>query len=396
MNDYSQQYLKKLPLLQQNKFISKSLFNLLYNNIFSAENSWLKSKNKYVQETTPIYFSSKTKWSNIANYSSIDNEIRGLIESTSCFEKEYSIIINERNYKIHLSHPSKNMRNKQKIDDYFEDCLMKIFLWLHVVQIYSKKECSIKMDIYIWFSSHKKILNSDKSVLNTLNVNSAFTTSCKENTEICLYRKEEWFKVFIHETFHNLGLDFSSSNNKQNDVLIEKLFNVENNNDGFRIYESYCEVWAEILNCVFISFFQSENQQQCYTLFNNFMKNQISFSIVQMVKILKYYNTDYNQFIDKSKNIVKFREKTYILSYYILKTVLLFDSNNFIQWCVNNNTNLFQFNQTSKNILNYGHLIKENYKKESFLNYVENIDKFLKKNPLPREFNMTMRMTIDN
>ena len=79
-----------------------------------------------------------------------------------------------------------------------------------------------------------------------------------------------------------------------------------------------------------------------------------------------------------------------------MKTVLLFDSNNFIQWCVNNNTNLFQFNQTSKNILNYGHLIKENYKKESFLNYVENIEKFLKKNPLPREFNMTMRMTIDD
>ena len=396
MNDYSQQYLKNLPLLQQSKFISKSLFHLLYSNIFSAENIWLKSRNKYVQETTPIYFTSKTKWSNIANYSLIDNEIRNLIEFTGCFEKEYSITINERIYNIHLSHPSKTMRNKQKIEDYLDECLMKIFLWLYVVQIYSKKECSTKMDVYIWFSSHKKMLNSDKSVLNTLNVNSAFTTSCKENTEICLYRKEEWFKVFIHETFHNLGLDFSNSNNKQNDALIEQLFNIENNNDGFRIYESYCEVWAEILNCIFISFFQSENKQQCYKLFHDLMKNQISFSTLQMVKILKYYKTNYNQFIDKSKNIVKFRERTYILSYYVLKTVLLFDSNNFIQWCVNNNTNLFQFNQTSKNILNYGYLIKENYKKETFLRYIENVEIFLKKNPLHKELYMTMRMTVDD
>ena len=133
----------------------------------------------------------------------------------------------------------------KKIEDYLDECLMKIFLWLYVVQIYSKKGCSIKW-MFIWFSSHKKILNSDKSVLNTLNVNSAFTTSCKENTEICLYEKEEWFKVFIHETFHNLGLDFSNNNNKQNDVLIEQLFNIQSNNDGFRVYESYCEVWAEI------------------------------------------------------------------------------------------------------------------------------------------------------
>ena len=79
-----------------------------------------------------------------------------------------------------------------------------------------------------------------------------------------------------------------------------------------------------------------------------------------------------------------------------MKTVLLFDSNNFIQWCVNNNTNLFQFNQTSKNILNYGYLIKENYKKETFLRYIENVEIFLKKNPLHKELYMTMRMTVDD
>ncbi len=396
MNDYSQQYLKKMPILQQNKFISKSLFHLLYSNIFSAENIWLKSKNKYVQEITPIYFTSKTKWSSIANYSLIDDEIRNLIELTGCFEKEYTITINERIYNIHLSHPSKTNRNKQKIDDYLDDCVMKIFLWLYVVEMYSKKICSRKMNVYIWFSRHKKILNSDKSVLNTLNVNSAFTTSCKENTEICLYRKEEWFKVFIHETFHNLGLDFSSNNNKQNDVLIEQIFNVQSNNDGFGVYESYCEVWAEILNCVFISFFQSENKQQCYTVFTGLMKSQISFSVLQMIKILNYYNTNYNEFIDKSNKKVKYFEKTYVLSYYILKTILLFDSYNFIEWCVNNNTNLLQFNETSKNIGNFGYLIRDNYKNVSFLRYIQNIENFLKKNPLHKELYMTMVMTIDD
>jgi hypothetical protein len=384
---------EKFPQIKKKQLLSTSLFNLLYKNTFDAENEWIGGN---ILNSEPIYYTNKTRFGNITNYQLIDNEIRGLIESIGCFEKKYIFSINHRNYKVYLSYPSKNQRQKQKINDYFEDCIMKIYLWLYVSQFYSRKECSKNMDIFIWFSSHKKIINSDKSILDTLNVNTAFTTSCQENTQICLYRKEEWFKVFIHETFHNLGLDFSESDNTQNDILMEKLFNINNNNNnkGFRVYESYCEVWAEILNCFFNSFIQSENKQQCKRQFEILMKEQITFSVLQLIKILKYYDTNYLEFIDKSKKNIKFQEKTYILSYYILKTILLFYSFDFQSWCIKNNINIFQFRQTSKNIINFGNLIEEKYSEKTFLEYIANMESHLHKIQLNKELTLTMRMTV--
>ena len=60
----------------------------------------------------------------------------------------------------------------------------------------------------------KKVLPSSPFViLSPTHANTAVTTTCTADGEICLFRKEEIFKVFIHETFHSLGLDFSSMSN---------------------------------------------------------------------------------------------------------------------------------------------------------------------------------------
>ena len=51
------------------------------------------------------------------------------------------------------------------------------------------------------FTNHKKLLPSKEIILNTSHVNSAYTYACREDT-MTIFRQEEWFKVFIHETFH--------------------------------------------------------------------------------------------------------------------------------------------------------------------------------------------------
>jgi L-rhamnose isomerase len=67
--------------------------------------------------------------------------------------------------------------------------------------------------IYIYHTSLLKILpNTNVDILNENNVNTAFTRTCPSNSEIVVFRKEEWFKVFIHETFHSFGIDFASMN----------------------------------------------------------------------------------------------------------------------------------------------------------------------------------------
>ena len=49
------------------------------------------------------------------------------------------------------------------------------------------------------------------NVLEPININGGVSNVCVKNSlsEIVIFRREEWFKVLIHETFHNYGLDFS-------------------------------------------------------------------------------------------------------------------------------------------------------------------------------------------
>lgn len=383
-----------LPKYDTNKFISNHLFKMLYKSSKNAETKWLQNEEDFVSSENIVY-SEKCSMNHVNSHNLIDEEIRDLIESSGCFEKKYVLFLDENKYNVYLSYPSKNKRKKNEIEDYFEDCIMKIYLWLSIVQPYIRENCSKIMDIFIWFSSHKKKIDSNNKILGTLHVNSAFTTSCQTSTQICLYRKEEWFKVFIHETFHNLGLDFSDVDHKQNDILMTKLFNIENSNSSFRIYESYCEVWAEILNGFFVSFFQCENESACKNKFNKYMQKQIGFSVFQLVKILKYYHSNYSEFINKKTPIVKFKENTYVFSYYIVKTILLFHSVDFEKWCQDNNVNIFQFDRKNQNVLKYGRLIKTHYNKKPLLEYIQNMEKASSKFILNKDLSTTMRMTVE-
>ena len=55
--------------------------------------------------------------------------------------------------------------------------------------------------------------DSNIDIIDQIHVNTGFTTTCPVDSEIVIFREEEWFKVFIHETFHNFALDFSDMNN---------------------------------------------------------------------------------------------------------------------------------------------------------------------------------------
>jgi hypothetical protein len=109
------------------------------------------------------------------------------------------------------------------------------------------------LTIYIYLTQEKKRLPNDpNAVLGRENANTAFTTSCTSDTEIHLYREEEWFKVFIHETIHSYGLDFSTMNNSSANAQIRKIFGVSSD---VRLYESYTEYWAEIVHMCFLAHF---------------------------------------------------------------------------------------------------------------------------------------------
>ena len=133
-----------------------------------------------------------------------------------------------------------------------------MLVWLYIVDTYSSKNCANQLKIFIYHTSLLKNLpNSNIEILNENNVNTAFTRTCPSDSEIVVFRKEEWFKVFMHETFHNFGLDFSNMNLSICNQKILSLFPVSSD---VNLYESYTEFWARMMNVLFCSFINMKDK----------------------------------------------------------------------------------------------------------------------------------------
>ena len=181
-------------------------------------------------------------------------------------------------------------------------------------------------------------------------------------------------------------------NNEMSESMIFKLFQVENIN-GIRVYESYCESWADIINSIIISFLQVDNKTQFTKQFYLLLKQEIQFATFQLIKILNNYDLTYKTLVDNSYKVIKFKEHTHILSYYIIKLILLFNSNKFGKWCEKYNNTILQFGKES-NIVHFIELIEELYMDSAFLKYIENVENKIIQNTFDDNLNYTMRMTI--
>jgi hypothetical protein len=74
-----------------------------------------------------------------------------------------------------------------------------------------------------------------------------------------------------------------------------------------------------------------------------------------------------------------YKERTNVLAYYIIKTILLNNYPTFLSWCDNNNYSLIAFKKTINNQHNFCEFIKHNYKKKSMLENIDNTHYFINK-----------------
>jgi hypothetical protein len=90
-------------------------------------------------------------------------------------------------------------------------------------------------------------------------------------------------------------------------------------------------------------------------------------------------NLKYNQLNDEM-GYKNYKEKTNVLSYYIITFVLLYNYDDFLFWCVNNNGKvIFEFKKTVKNQMNLCYFIEKKYNTKSILNYVLFIENWFEK-----------------
>jgi hypothetical protein len=252
----------------------------------------------------------------------------------------------------------------------------------------------------------KKILpNSPFTVLSSNHANTAVTTSCTADGEICLYRKEEIFKVFIHETFHVLGLDFSSMSNTLLNSKVHLIFPISS---SYNLYEGYTEFWATIMNCVFTAYYMSKDSRdpnEFYLYAEYCIAFEQFFSLFQCVKVLDFMGLSYHNLHGKdnlSERARKYlyKEETNIFAYYVIKCILLYNFIPFINWCKSNNDNILSFYRSKDNLMRFYRFIMLHYRSKQFnaeLDRVQKVLKLHKSNVADNDNKMiakTMRMTI--
>jgi len=275
----------------------------LYKDIYTAHKYLhnLKQKGNYFTITTKKISTSYqiTKPKNF-NSNSFPEEIRKQIDELTMSEICYTFSLYDRNIKLYFVVEEDNIESNL---DTFNKYVDNIILWLYILNQYASKQCANNLVVFFYFTSHeKKIPNSNIYILNEINVNTAFTTTCPKDSEIVVFRREEWFKVFIHETFHNFGLDFSDMNNSISKNSILNIFKV---NSEVNLYESYTEFWAEIMNALFCSFFALKNKNNIQEFLSNsefFINFERTYSFFQLVKTLNFMGLTYKDLYSNTEH----------------------------------------------------------------------------------------------
>ena len=225
----------------------------------------------------------------------------------------------------------------------------KVFLWLSIVTSLSSKECSSQsLDVYFYMTPFKKLTpaatasTSASAPLSAINVNTGLTRNCETNGEIVIYRTEEWFKVFIHESMHNFNMDFIDLDLSAANKRLRETFCIPH--DDILLFETYTETWARIINTMIETYFDANVRTQ--TEFIRRVRENLSvnalFYAYQAVKVLDVMDLKYAQITILSPENMevcrkRYAEETNVYAYYILGGILSVYALPFISWCRENN-----------------------------------------------------------
>lgn len=259
------------------------------------------------------------------------------------------------------------MDERKRMIDTYANCMAQWFMMLVNGGELGEK-CGVVTRVYCYLTPFKKELHG--TVLSFDNANSAVTTSCNVANEICIFREEELFKVYVHETFHAFNLDKTVALNPAELNKMKKMFHIKSE---FNIYETYSEVWAELINILF----NMSGGDIRVTI-----AREIDFSLRQLKKILAYMGVDYVDLIN-GRNVEKYKEETNVFCYYVLKAICIFYWVDFVKWCgeKNGEKHIYKYKTTHNAFIEF---IKDHYNRPEFINAIELV---------PIDKTKTMRMT---
>jgi hypothetical protein len=293
-----------------------------------------------------------------------------------------------KNYNItlHFNHSGTNLKklkNPQEVKEHY--------VLVRTIIEFLSKFCNSDLKthniaIYMYLTKHEKRkpsrkivkggMSDDGETISQIHVNTGLTSFCTEDTEINIFRAEEWFKVFIHESIHNLCLDFGGLGVQEIIDDMRATFKVDSK---YLLFETYTETWAEIIQVLFMHNVSISNKP--FDIVSG-IKDEFVFAVVQSDKIMKLCTKDqtaqYRDVATGNMSVLgKYKEDTNCFAYYVLKMIALYKMNEFLDWCLKNNgmSNIICFNKKGGSVKSFMSFFVKYYRDENML---KNIDKIMK------------------
>ncbi|MCJ7636387.1 MAG: hypothetical protein MUO21_02750 [Nitrososphaeraceae archaeon] len=215
-------------------------------------------------------------------------------------------------------------------------------------------------------SSSKKYFPEKGQELTEDNVNSADSTFYGTgDITLRIQRKEELIKVLIHEVIHYTGIE-----NGIIGIGLDNIFNVDSPNNKILLNEAVVETLATYINCMIYSEIYKKD-------LGGLINMEINFGMLQTAKILDHFGfVSVHDFLNNKNK--KIKQKTSAFEYHILKTILLMNYEEFVEF-VKNSTLLED-------------MIMNEFKNKK---YQEKINKYIGEiELLPENIKKTFRMTM--
>lgn len=358
---------------------TKLYYNNLYDLFDNIENKDVKSKedSREIQKDFNIQLS-------LSKF--ISEDIRKYIKNEGNVRIRYKLKILRREIEIDFFLFEINNFKLEKYIDYLDNRVIMMKLVLYYMIKNSSKECNNKLQIIVYLTEIEKFLPKKKGeIIGPENVNSGYSYVCVKSGLIVVFRREEWFKVFIHESMHSFGMEFSNMKLSELNKELGEIFKI---NVEINLFEAYTEFWAELINIGVISYVNNVRNKR------NYIKNvekcldiERYYSIYQAKKILEFNNIFYKNLLEKE---TRYKENSSVFSYYIIKCIMMINLNRIINWCYINNKNYIKFEKTNSNLKSFLKMIREISEKDKTKKILENSNNLLNNNYIGKNLRMSI------
>ena len=196
------------------------------------------------------------------------------------------------------------------------------FAWIRMILEChpGKTPRSIKCN-FLLFSDQRTFPSNPLALVDKQHCNGGVTYIGREDVEICVFREEELFKVFVHETFHAFGLHGPIVSTVRANEMAGLSTPCE-----MEYAEVYSEVWARVINSLFVSVTCAPKDNIVYLL-----EREAKHGWKQCNCVLERISCN-------SELLRKQGQPTPALEYYCFAGSVMREWRAFLSWCVLHNS----------------------------------------------------------